>query len=131
MKEETHIAALKESFELIRECVKVGIEKRQRTLGFHCSAGAIDLLELLLHQMHKLDVGTTLHHDMFASAQRAKKNLPDFQSKDKIVELINKIEVKRNIFVYGKPQTRESIEEFLETYNKLKEIMEDMGVHYE
>lgn len=131
MKEDTHISALRESFDIIRECVKAGIERRQRTLGFHCSAAAVDLLELLLHQIHKLDVGTTLHHEMFASAPRAKKNLPDFQSKDKVVDIMNKIESKRNMFVYGKQQPREIIEEFLETYNRLKEILDELGVNYE
>lgn len=68
---------------------------------------------------------------MFASVKNAKSHTPDFQSKDKIIGLINSIETKRNILVYGKPQSRDVIEEFLETLNKLKEMIDNLGVYYE
>lgn len=129
---ETHISAIKESLEVIKEAVQRGIERRQRTIGFVCSAAAVDLLELSLHQKGILPYGNILKHDWFASKQKASRKLPfSFDEKEKILSLLEQIEKKRNILCYGKPQPRRTIEEFLETFHTFKELMGELGVDYE
>lgn len=128
---EAHSRALKESLEEIKDAVKMGVEKRQRTIGFHCSAAAADLLELWLHQEGLIDPGTILKHDMFASLKKAKENLIDFGNKNKILTLMAELEAKRNILVYGKAQPRTVIEDYLGTFNKIKDTMSELGLEYE
>ncbi len=43
MNEESHRRAIRESIDVTRECVEMGVENRQRTVGFHCSLAAADV----------------------------------------------------------------------------------------
>ena len=67
MNMEAHRRAIRESVETLRECVQRGIESRQRTIGFHCSVAAADMLELYLHSKNLIDPGRTIKHDFFSS----------------------------------------------------------------
>jgi len=63
MKIESHYKSLKESLELIEESVQKGILERQRTIGFHCSAAAVDMLEIFLHKSRLIEPGAIIKHD--------------------------------------------------------------------
>ncbi len=128
---DAHRRALKESMEEIRQAVQKGIEKRQRTIGFHCSAAAVDMIEIYLHEENLIGPGTSLKHDFFASANKARAKLPHFNKKEKIISLVSDLESKRNILVYGKQQKRDDIEKYLEIFNSIKEIMQELGEIYE
>ena len=128
---ETHRRALKESLDEIKDAVQTGLERKQRTIGFHCSAAAVDMLELWLHQEGFIDPGTTIKHDVFTSFRKAEEKLPAFDKKNEILKLMVGLEGKRNALVYGKAQPRRAIEDYLEAFNRLKEMMFDMGVEYE
>jgi len=128
MKTETHAAAVKESLDEIRDCIAKGVESRQRTIGFHCSAAAADLLEIYLHQQNLIDAGTSIKHNWFSSVKTASKRLPDFPQKTEILQSLNEIEKKRNLLCYGKPQPAKTIEELISTFNKLKAKLENLGV---
>ena len=52
------------------------------------------------------------------------------KTKKKIIELLNKIELKRNILCYGKIQPIEDTEEILEYFNEIKSLFEDMGLKW-
>ena len=52
----------------------------------------------------------------------------DFSRKEEILALIMKIEEKRNILCYGKPQKIEAIQEVLSQFNKLKSIFKEAGL---
>ena len=52
MKIESHLENLKESVAEIEIAVKVGLIQKQRTIGFHTSAGAIDMLETIFHSLN-------------------------------------------------------------------------------
>lgn len=71
MKDIEHRKAIKESLEVINESVQVGVECRQRTIGFHCSASAADLLELYLHHLNAINPGKVLKHDFFTSEKKS------------------------------------------------------------
>ncbi len=130
MKEELHMKSLKESLAVINECIEKGIvSERQRTIGFHCSAAAVDILEMLLHKYHLISPGTQLKHDWFASENKIKEKLNfDFPHKSDILSLIMAVERSRNLFCYGKPQPEREIEKIIMDFKKLVKIAEGEGV---
>lgn len=128
MKDETHIRAINESLEVISESVAKGIEKRQRTIGFHCSSAAVNLFEMFLHKQNLIDTGASIKHNWFASIKTASSHLPDFPQKADLLQMLNQIENKRTMLCYGKPQPAESIEEAISLLNKIKGRLETLGV---
>lgn len=130
MKIESHKENLKESFAVIEESIIKGLIERQRTLGFHVSAASIDLLEILLHKNDLIDYGFIIKHEWLKSKNLIKEKFPfDFPKKQEILDLIYKIEEKRNTLCYGKPQKIELIQEVLENFNKLKNIFKEAGIN--
>jgi len=132
MNAEAHRRAIRESIEMIEECVQVGAGERQRTIGFHCSVAASDILELYLHSQNLIGPGTAIKHEFFASERKANERLPfDFSSKNAIIKLMIEIESKRNALCYGRPQPAEAIAEVIRTFNKLRKLFDSIGVKYE
>ena len=132
MNTEGHRRAIRESLEEIKEAVQKGVMERQRTIGFHCSVAAADMLEILLHERNLIDPGTTIKHEFFASARKADERLPmEFPEKGILIELMVELETRRNALCYGRPQPKESIEQFLMIFNKLRKIFDKLGVKYE
>lgn len=130
MKIENHIKRLKESLLLIEESIEKGVEERQRTIGFNTSAAGADMLEILLHKNNLIDPGFMLKHEWLKSKNIIKEKLNfDFPKKDNIIDIIYKIEEKRNILCYGNPQKEEVIKEVIADFNKLKEIFRGLGVN--
>ena len=129
MKIESHYKSLKESLELIEESVQKGILERQRTIGFHCSAAAVDMLEIFLHKSRLIEPGAIIKHDWFSSSNKIKiKFSYDFPEKKKIISLMLRLEEKRNIICYGKPQKKENIEEYIFLFRELEKIFRNLGV---
>ena len=132
MRVESHKNSIRESLEELVSAVNRGIENRQKTIGFHCSSAAVNMLEIYLHDKNLVDPGFQLKHNDFGSEKMALDKLPfDFESKDEIVKIMVDIERKRNVLCYGKQQDKEIIEKYMETFNKLKNLVESMGVKYE
>ncbi|MEK6848732.1 MAG: hypothetical protein AABX65_03820 [Nanoarchaeota archaeon] len=129
MKIEDHLKRLKESLSVIEESIEKGIVERQRNIGFNASAGAMDILEILLHKNHLVDPGFILKHQWFRSKNKLSEKLPfDFPKKKEILELIVKIEEKRDVLCYGKPQPAEIVAEVIEVLSKLKKEVKGAGV---
>lgn len=127
---ETHLRNLRESLEVIRESIEKGLVERQRTLGFNTSAAAADMLEAFLHKKNLIDPGFVIKHEWLKSKNKVKEKLPfDFPHKDEVLELILKIEEKRNVLCYGKPQKEEVLQELLANFNALKEKFREAGLH--
>ena len=129
MNKESHLRNLKESLNLIEESIEKGLLERQRTIGFNTSAACADMLEIFLHNKNLIDSGFIIKHDWLKSANKTKEKFPfDFPNKKQIIDLILKIEEKRNLLCYGKPQKIEVIQEVLNNFNKLKEIFKQEGI---
>ena len=130
---EKHLSNLKESIDVINECIQRGnLIERQRTIGFHTSVACVDLLEIYLHKENLIDPGMQLKHDWFASKNKIESKLPfEFQKKDEILNIMHNIETKRNILCYGAPQTKDTIIEIITLFQKLRKIMKSMGVDNE
>ena len=123
MKIESHLENLKESISEIDESIVRGLVSKQRTLGFHTSAGAVDILEIILHKNRLIDPGFIIKHEWFNSKRRIDEIFNfEFLKKEEILDLIIKIESVRNSFCYGKRQEEKNLEELVSNFNKLKEI---------
>lgn len=122
---EEHLRALKESVEQIEDSVLRGIEKRQRTIGFHTSAGAIDILEIILHKRKLIDPGFIVKHEWFASDRMIAQKIPfEFPEKEKIIGLIKLIEKERNKLCYGRAKTELILKEVIQNFFELKEVFD-------
>jgi len=126
---EEHRKKIQEHLKEIDDAIEQGIEKSPITIGFNCSACAIQFLELYLHIKNKISIGKVVKHDWFKRPNMGQKIEPlierklgaEFSEKQKIYDLIYSLEEKRNILVYGKSDEKQ-IKEVLEIFNKLKEI---------
>ena len=130
---EEHVKRIIEHLEEIEDAINQGIEKKPITIGFHCSACSIELLEIYLHIINVIPTGKIVKHDWFKkpTPQQKKEPLIDrtmpiiFPNKEKIYELIYEIEIDRNSLLYGSP-TKDKIKRDLENFNKLKEIIKPL-----
>lgn len=130
MKIENHLENLKESIREIDEAIEKGLLEKQRTIGFHTSAGAIDMLEIILHENNLIDPGFLINHDWFNSEKKIKEKLSfDFQRKNEIINLIKNIESVRNKLCYGKKQKIEILEKVISNFNKLSKIFKEITKH--
>ncbi|MBU2589363.1 MAG: hypothetical protein KKA65_03310 [Nanoarchaeota archaeon] len=125
MKIESHEEKLRESIEVIKESIRIGILERQRTIGFNASAAAIDMLEIILHETKHISPGFIIKHEWFNSKNKIKDKFGfDFPGKNKLIHLISKIESERNKLCYGRPRNKTEIQEVLDVFNKLKKEFE-------
>lgn len=129
MKIEDHLRNLKESLEIVDESIEKGLIQRQRNISFNVSVASSDMLEILLHKNHLIDAGFVIKHEWFASKNKIDGKFPfDFPHKKEILNLMNKIEERRNVLCYGKPQKSETIRELIDNFNKLKAIFKEAGI---
>ena len=130
MKLEEHQKRLKESLDVIEDCIQKGALERQRNIGFNVSAAAVDMLEMLLHTKNLISPGVIIKHDWFSSTNKINEKIqPDFPNKKEILNLMHDIETKRNILCYGKTQKLEIIQETLQKFNILKNIFKELNIH--
>src|SRR3989344_2358813 len=93
---EEHRRKIKEHLSEINDAIEEGIEEKPITIGFHCSACALELLEIYLHKLGKLPINKIIKHDWFKKPQTEQKKGPlidrilplEFENKDKIYSLI-------------------------------------------
>jgi len=135
---EEHKRKIKEHLDEINDAIEQGIEDKPITLGFHCSACVLELLELYLHIKNKLPLEKIIKHDWFKRPKIEQKKDPlierhlpiQFEKKDELYKLIYDIEEERNSLLYGKPQkeqTKKVLEKFQEFKNKIMEILKNEG----
>lgn len=126
---ETHLEAVQEILETIAECVEKGIEKKQRSIGFHTSLGSIEMLELYLHKIGSLPFTFRLNHAWMKSQKKIREKLSfDFPNKDEIIELMYYIEKNRDVLCYGKRVPRAKIKEQLDYFHELRDIFKRLGL---
>ncbi|MFH1065624.1 MAG: hypothetical protein V1734_03930 [Nanoarchaeota archaeon] len=132
MRIEAHEKRLDESIGVIKESIEIGLEQRQRNIGFNASAAAIDMFEILLHKAGRISTSQIIKHQWLASANKIKEKLWfDFPRKQEMLRLITSIESKRNKLCYGTPQPKREIEEVINDFKKLRQefgrAMEELG----
>ncbi len=125
-----HKSKIREHFDELKDAIEEGIEKKPVTIGFHCSACSMQLLELYLHVLDKIPVGKVVKHDWFKKPNAEQKKQPlierklpvEFPRKDEIYELIYQIEDKRNNLMYGKSD-KEEVKQVYLSFVKLKNLL--------
>ena len=128
MKIEHHLENLKESVREVENAVQEGLASKQRTLGFHTSSAAIDMLEIILHKNNLIDPGFVIKHEWFNSKKKIEEKLPfDFLKKKEILACIVKIEAARNKLCYGKRQDEKGLEEIVQEFLRLKELFVEVA----
>ena len=123
MKTESHLENLKESIRNLEQSITGGLEENQRTIGFHASAGAADILEIILHKNNLIDPGFIVKHEWFNSKNMLNDKFNfEFPRKAEIIKLITNLESLRNPLCYGRRRKAEEILPIIESFNRLKNI---------
>lgn len=122
MKLETH----EDAFEVHKRAIFTwaleveGIEKAQRIIGVHASRGIIELLSLFLHKKKLVKPGLQLNHSWFKSEKILHK-LPDFNSKQEIVQKMVALENLCEVLTYGKKKPVSETEKAIALFKELEE----------
>jgi len=133
MKEESHQQVLKEVLDEISAALKdeKGLQAHQRRLAFSLSLGAVNLLELYFHKLNIIKGGTQINHIWF---NRKKETILDYlqnqltspikeiENIDKILDLLIKLEEKRDDLAYGSPVKNEILQEKINLFFELKKL---------
>ena len=129
MKIDAHVARYLESLEGIEIAVDRGIATHQRSIGFHASSAAVDLLSIYLFQEKLVSPGTQVQHTWFKSRERADEKLPfTFPNKPRVLTLMITIEEQRDKFCYGTDQPLAKIHAVLDAFHELRDLFASMGV---
>ncbi|MDP7079240.1 MAG: hypothetical protein QF415_05080 [Candidatus Undinarchaeales archaeon] len=129
MQPASHRARIRESVDVIEESITRGLVERQRTIGFHTSVSAVDMLELYLHELHVIDPGAVLKHEWFTSERRIAQRVPwSFEGRDKILPLLIRIESRRNLLCYSTPREEQVVEEVLVAFQELRKVFRRFGI---
>ena len=124
MRIEEHKKALEEHERSVRRCIDDGIVDNQRNLGYNISQASIEMLSIYLLKLRLVPISVNFDHRTFKNSKSLKSLFPfDFPQKSKILDLMRKIEEKRNLLCYGKRKSIRDVEEMIRLYNELKEIL--------
>lgn len=125
MKIEEHEKAYKEHLNNIKRAIEESIEENQRNLGYNVSQGSVELFLIYLHKLNLLQgSGEQLDHRIFKSKSLTEKKIPlKFFDREKILELMSKIELKRNTLCYGKRKSLKELQEYIKNFQELRKII--------
>lgn len=122
MKLENHLAKLNEHLAGLEWGIK---QDNQSSIGFHASAGMVELLSIYLHRLKLIPGDVQLKHNWFSSENTIREKLNfDFPHKNTIIGLMLDIEEMRNPLCYGSPRPEEIIDAIIKDFHDLKEIIE-------
>ena len=123
---EEHKKTIKELEDDLEEKIKLDlIGERQKIVGFAASEAAVNCFALLLHKKNVISPGFNVNHKWFASAERAKEKFPsDFPHKNKLIEILVRVEQLRDRLCYGRSKSAEEAEEEVKLFFELKRIVE-------
>lgn len=135
MKRDKHDEILKEVLDEIETASKDkrGLVAHQRRLAFSLSLGAANLLELYFHKLDIAKEGSSINHVLF---KRKKERISEGLERqitslinsipkiDDIIQILIEIEKKRDDLAYGAPSTEKILQEKINLFFKLKEMVE-------
>ena len=134
MKEEKHDEILKEVQDEVETALKdrKGLLAHQRRLAFLLSLGAANLIESYFHRLNIIKEGSKIDHSWF---KRKKQSI--FEKLEKqitspissigninaIINIVIKIEEKRDDIAYGAPSTENALQEKINLFYELRRIL--------
>jgi hypothetical protein len=121
MKLEGHVQKLGEHMAGLEWGVR---QNNGSAVGFHASAGSVELLSTILHRLQLVSPGFQVNHTWFRSrhVMEAKFNF-DFPKKAEILDIMEEIEELRNPLCYG-VQEPGKVMLIAERFHKLRGIVE-------
>lgn len=133
MRIENHEAVMKEVLEEISEALKDkrGLLAHQRRLAFALSMGAANLLELYFHRLQIIKEGSKINHLWF---KRRKELINEYIQKQitspigsvqniwQIIDIIVKIEERRDDIAYGAPSSEKLLQEKINLFFELRRM---------
>lgn len=111
---------------------KRGLVSHQRRLAFLISLGAVNLLELYLHKINVIKEGSKINHlwfkfkkeKIFEQLQKQITSpIKSISNIDKIVDLLIKIEEKRDDLAYGAPSKENILQKKINLYFELIKLL--------
>ncbi len=126
MRIEEHMNALKEHEENLKLAIERGLMKNQRNIGYNASQASVEIFSIHMHKLNLIATGENLDHRIFKSKDVDSRIPIDFPNKQKILDLMRKLEEKRNILCYGKGRPESEIKDVIMAYNELKGIIGDV-----
>lgn len=127
---ESHKVRLRESLRHIASAIADGPAENQRTIGFHASAAAVDLLNIYLHQTGRLDLSADISHRKLRSKRLLEEAMPyDFPDKETLCDLLIRIETARDGLCYGRLQDEAIVENTLKAFGDVRAHFRAIGAH--
>lgn len=125
MRIEEHEKAYEEHKRNIERAIEEGTEENQRNVGYNISQGSVELFAIFMHKLNLIQgSGDQFDHRIFKSDNLIKNKIPiGFPLKDKVLELMRKIEEERIALCYGSRKTKERIEKAINAFNELRNII--------
>ena len=134
MRIEKHEEILNEVLDEIDASIKDkrGLLVHQRRLAFSISLGAVNLLEMYFHKLYIIKEGSKINHLWFKRKkdkiieQLQKQITSPINSVDdinKIIDLIIKLEEKRDDLAYGSPASEKILREKINLFFELKKLL--------
>jgi len=135
---EGHRRRTKEHLAEIQDAIDSGVYNKPVTIGFHCSACAVEMLELYLHKAGKITTGKMVKHEWFKRplpGQKTKpmieRNMPvTFPKKEIFYNLMYDMEENRNTLIYGKSvnsQVKVVLDSFMKVREMMSKLLEEVG----
>ncbi len=122
---EEHVSALEEHERKLKDCIEEGIEKNQRNIAYNASQGSVELFSIYMHRLNLTTPGEKFDHRTFKKKSETERRIPkDFPKREKVLELMKIIEEKRTVLCYGKRKPYEDIKEVIDTFRKLKKVID-------
>lgn len=133
MKEERHYEIIKEVIDEIETSLKDkrGLVSHQRRLAFVIPLGATNILELYFHKLDIVKEGSIINHLWFKKKKeriveklqnQITSSLDSIKNIDEIIDLIIKIEEKRDDLAYGAPAKENILQEKINLFFELKKL---------
>lgn len=135
MKVEKHYEVLKEVLDEIDSALKDprGLVAHQRRIAFSLSLGSVNLFEIYFHKNNVIKEGLKINHRWFKWKKEKLMNrlqeiittpVSSLENIDKIIDLIIKLEEKRDDLAYGSPSSDKVLQEKINLFFELKELIE-------
>ncbi len=127
---DVHKSHINEHLQELADAIALGKEKRPATIALHVSACSIDLLELYLHCLGKVQLSQMIKHQWFKAPKQGQKIAPlaerkllvEFPHKQELLSEMYIIEELRNKLIYGKP-TIIALNAILQAFDNIHELI--------
>ena len=125
MKSEEHRKALQEHLTNLNKAIDENIEENQRNIGFNVSQASVELFALYLHALYFIEgSGDQWDHRTFKNKKMLEQKVPfSFPEREKILPLMETIELERLLICYGKRKPKDRIEKMILAFRELQEII--------